>query len=250
MWVLEGSVSVNQLLIWSPLSRFKLFFLSLIAIPSLIFLSSVLPLSLRWLGPMQYCGLILWHGLPVHCFGPHSSLPVCVYSYVVLAFSPSLLFTEEKNHLQEVFEANSYPPELVQRYLSKKSKKSTKQDDEEEEKNPDTLFLPYVQGLSEKIEKQIKDINIRAVFIANRTLRSYLMKVKTPRNSHGRSQRCSVLNTMWVWQRVHRRDGENANTTYEWTQTAVKNGDQNNALAASPCQTIKPRTTSHGTKPA
>ena len=56
---------------------------------------------------------------------------------------------KEKNHLQEVLEANSYPPKL---------KGSVQQDNEEDENNP-VLCLPYVQGLSEKIEKQTKDIN-------------------------------------------------------------------------------------------
>ena len=107
---------------------------------------------------------------------------------------------EKKNHIQEVFEANSYPPKLVRHSLSKRSRKlkgSVQQDDEKDKNNP-VPCLHYVQGLSDKIEKHTKDINIKIVFTVKHTLRSYLIKVKTPggpRNSLDHKG-CCVLNTM------------------------------------------------------
>ena len=55
---------------------------------------------------------------------------------------------KEENHIQEVFEANSYHPKLVGHSLKKIKKGSVQQDDEEDENNP-VLCLLYVQGLSE-----------------------------------------------------------------------------------------------------
>ena len=139
---------------------------------------------------------------------------------------------EEKNHLQEVFEANSYPPKLVQHSLSKRSGKlkgSVQQDDEEDENNP-VLCLPYVQGLSEKIEKQTKDINIRTVFTAKHTLRSCLMKVKTPRNSLDHKGVVYSIPCECGKEYI----GETGRTLTQRMsehKRAVKNGDSNNALA-------------------
>ena len=110
-------------------------------------------------------------------------------------------------------------------------KGSVQQDDEEDENNP-VLCLPYVQGLSEKIEKQTKDINIRTVFTAKHTLRSCLMKVKTPRNS---------LDHKGVVYSIPCETGRTLTERMSEHKRAVKNGDSNNALAASTCQTIRPQ---------
>ncbi len=139
----------------------------------------------------------------------------------------------KENHLQEVFEVNSYPPDLVRCSPSKRSKKSKgliQQDSEEEDNNSDMLCLPYVQGLSEKIEKQTKDINVRTVFTAKKMIRNYLTKVKTPRNSldHkgvvysipcecGKGYIVDMGRTLTQYISEHKR--------------AVKNDDNNNALA-------------------
>ena len=140
---------------------------------------------------------------------------------------------EENNHLQEVFEANSYPQKLVQHSLSRKSKKSknsAQQDDGEEGKVPDTLFLPHFQGLSERIEKQIKDINIRTVFTTDQTLRSCLIKVKTPRNSQDQKGVVYSIHCECGKEYI----GETGRTLTQCMsehKRAVKNGDNNNALA-------------------
>ena len=50
-----------------------------------------------------------------------------------------------------VFEANGFPGKLVRKTLTKPQRQQTCEPDEEEP--PKTLQLPYVRGLSEKIEK-------------------------------------------------------------------------------------------------
>ena len=83
----------------------------------------------------------------------------------------------ELDHLQEVFESNAYPPSLVTLNLhTKRNKRSNIV--ENTEKQPATLATPYVKGLSEKIEKKCKHLNIRTVFSSKRTLRRELVRVK------------------------------------------------------------------------
>ena len=42
------------------------------------------------------------------------------------------------------------------------------QESDEGKKTPDMLYLPYVQGSSEKVEKKVGDINVRTVLIHSR----------------------------------------------------------------------------------
>ena len=42
-----------------------------------------------------------------------------------------------------------------------------------------TLCLPYVQGLSERIERACKKLDVRAVFKSSKTLRGRLCRVKS-----------------------------------------------------------------------
>ena len=46
---------------------------------------------------------------------------------------------------------------------------------------PRTLFLPYVQGVSERIERVCRGLNDRPVFKSRGTLRQLLVRVKAPR---------------------------------------------------------------------
>ena len=87
--------------------------------------------------------------------------------------------TKEKEHLCNVFVANGYPEEMTRKSLNKRKAKEVSQREEVEERT-DTLCLPYIQGLSEKVEKAMKDLKIRTVFKTTLTLRRCLTKVKTP----------------------------------------------------------------------
>ena len=85
----------------------------------------------------------------------------------------------ELNHLKNVFISNKYPETMVSRLLSKHLiKNNNKKDDDRDTKPPPLLVTPYVKGLSEKIERRCKSMNIRTAFSSKRTLRHELVGVK------------------------------------------------------------------------
>ena len=57
----------------------------------------------------------------------------------------------EMKHLARVFEANGFPEKLVKKTLTMPQRQQTHETEEEEPLK--TLHLPYVRGLSKKIEK-------------------------------------------------------------------------------------------------
>ena len=115
---------------------------------------------------------------------------IWIASAVLLCQNPdSLLFTvahnichpskkeEELVHLSQVFQANGFPKQLVQKILvAPPSVSSTPSVTEE---NLRVLCTPYVKGLSERIEKICTPLGVRPVFKPARTLRQILTKVKT-----------------------------------------------------------------------
>ena len=85
--------------------------------------------------------------------------------------------TKEKEHLCEVFVASGYPKETTRKALNKWKSKTTSEKTEEKH---DTLCLPYIRGLSESVERAVRDLKVRTVFKTTLTLRRCLTKVKTP----------------------------------------------------------------------
>ena len=83
---------------------------------------------------------------------------------------------EELQHLQSVFQKNGYPRTIIQRVLRKQ--KSTQADPSKEDKK--ILSLPYIRGLSENLQRTCRPLVFLVVHKSNSTLRSILMKVKTP----------------------------------------------------------------------
>ena len=77
---------------------------------------------------------------------------------------------------------NGYPNHVISRNLYKKPRpqETTLDADEVNEatKRPSS-FLPYIQGLSEKIQMECRKLKIRTIFKPGGTLRSVLTKVKT-----------------------------------------------------------------------
>ena len=63
----------------------------------------------------------------------------------------------EMEHLEEVFHANGFPERLVKRALScapeSPPRGPPREDDDPEEETPKLLCVPYVRGVSEKLEK-------------------------------------------------------------------------------------------------
>ena len=120
--------------------------------------------------------------------------------------------TKEKQHLSSVFVANGYPEEMTRKFLKK-----------------DILYLPYIQGLSESVERAVKDMKIRTVFKTTLTLRHCLTEVKTP---------ADPINTKGVVYRIacscgQVYVGETGRTLKQRIskhKRVVKNADSNNRL--------------------
>ena len=94
---------------------------------------------------------------------------------------------KEVKHLKKVFTANGYPKLLTRRTLNKPLKEKTQPqqspDDEgpeaeQEEEKKNMLLLPYIKGVSEKIDRICAPLGIRTVFKSHNTLGQLLMKVK------------------------------------------------------------------------
>ena len=101
---------------------------------------------------------------------------------------------------------------------------------EEEDGKIDTICLPYIQGLSEDVERAVRDLNIRAVFKTTLTLRRYLTKVKTPTDPN--NTKGVVYMIPCECGRVY--VGETGRTLKQRItehKRAVKNADSNNGLA-------------------
>ena len=86
---------------------------------------------------------------------------------------------EQKECLCNVFVDNGYPEEITKKCLYKKKSKRGTHKTKNVEKI-DTLCLPYMQDLSERVERAVKDDKVRLVFKTTLTLRHCLTKVKLP----------------------------------------------------------------------
>ena len=60
---------------------------------------------------------------------------------------------KEEEHLYNVFVANGYPEEMTRKSLINNPKVKAVSQTEEEGTRTNTLCLPYIQELSEKVEK-------------------------------------------------------------------------------------------------
>ena len=81
----------------------------------------------------------------------------------------------EINLLKKVFESNGYPTSLVNRCLMH-SLPNKKQNLTNQEKN--ILVLPYIKGLSERINTLCRKLNVQLVSTSKLTIRSLLVQVK------------------------------------------------------------------------
>ena len=83
----------------------------------------------------------------------------------------------ELRRLNEVFQANGFPVNLVRKTLT--SHPAPVIQPEPRQEPTKTLCTPYIRGLSEKLERVCTSLGVRATFRPMRTLRQTLMKVKT-----------------------------------------------------------------------
>ena len=94
------------------------------------------------------------------------------------------------------------------------------------------LFLPYVKGVSERIEKACRQLNIQTVFKSNGTLRQALMRVKSQRPEELRrgvvyEVPCSECNMKYIGE-----TGRSLQERLKEHKYAVKTANMNNGIAA------------------
>ena len=94
------------------------------------------------------------------------------------------------------------------------------------------LFLPYVKGVSERIEKACRQLNIQTVFKSNGTLRQALMRVKSQRPEELRrgvvyEVPCSECNTKYISE-----TGRSLQERLKEHKYAVKTANMKNGIAA------------------
>ena len=87
---------------------------------------------------------------------------------------------KEITHIRNTFLKNGYPKQLVSRILGTPAGQQTRTTENEDTttNKPASLFLPYIQSLSEKIQTACMKIGVRTIFKSQGTLRQRLMKVK------------------------------------------------------------------------
>ena len=89
----------------------------------------------------------------------------------------------EINHLQKLLKSNDYPSSLVQKCLQYTIPTSPNTTPPETDtiasmNNKKILVLPYCKGLSERLSRLCRKLDIQLVSTSKRTLRSELMHVK------------------------------------------------------------------------
>ena len=88
----------------------------------------------------------------------------------------------ELKHLKRVFMANGYPKRLTEHTLRHHTTRNQPtQQDTTSESNKKLLFLPYIRGVSEKIERICFHLGVKVISKSQDTLRQSLMKVKATR---------------------------------------------------------------------
>ena len=87
---------------------------------------------------------------------------------------------QEMDHLNQVFQANGFPENLVKKTLTTHPSPLPERSPEPEQLDdaPKILCTPYIRGLSEKIEKVCAPLGVKPVFRPKRTLKRELMQVK------------------------------------------------------------------------
>ena len=86
---------------------------------------------------------------------------------------------KEFQHSQAVFQANGFPAELVRKTPSHQTRPTPPQPVYEDPAEPQKIMcLPYIRGLSERIERICTLLKVKAAFKPTKTLRQTLMNVK------------------------------------------------------------------------
>ena len=87
---------------------------------------------------------------------------------------------QEMDHLNQVFQANGFPENLVKKTLTTHPPPlpETSEPQQQVDEAPKILCTPYIKGLSEKIAKVCAPLGVKPVFRPKKTLKRELMQVK------------------------------------------------------------------------
>ena len=135
----------------------------------------------------------------------------------------------ELHHLEKVFIANGYPERTVKRTFSSADK--TREKDASTEEDPaKPLFLSYVRGVSEKLEKACAPLGVKTIFRPQKTLRRTLMQMKerTPLEKRNLVYEVPCHDCQLTYVGETKRSMKKRPTEHRY---AVKTGDPKNGIA-------------------
>lgn len=141
-------------------------------------------------------------------------------------------------HLRDVFQANGYPDSCIEPILNRKENKQTRlpaeQASQEERGKECTLCLPYVRGVSERIDrlcKSITSVKVRVVFKPIKTLRHMLLNVKNKVPDQKKKGVVYLIPCRECEEGYVGETGRTLQKRIEEHKTAVRRGDEKNGIA-------------------
>lgn len=140
----------------------------------------------------------------------------------------------ELRHLHNVFAMIGYPKRLTRRTLRQKpgAKQPTQEGEETgDEECEKPLFIPYIKGVSEKIERVCHPLGVRVICKSQNNLRQALMKVKSTRPDDKKKRvvyevPCAECNCVYVGE-----TGQSLEMRLKEHRYAVRTKDARNGIA-------------------
>ena len=140
---------------------------------------------------------------------------------------------EEKEHLEGVLQANGYPKREAHRLLNRRRQTKGSEDECKHK-----LFIPYIKGLSEMIDKSCKKMGIQNIFSKQRSLRTVLSNPKQPKPPMDIKGvvyliPCSECSAVYIGE-----TGRTLKVRLAEHKRAVRMGDVNNGIAVHPSRLV------------
>lgn len=109
-----------------------------------------------------------------HPYSVKHGIVRCLQHRAQTISSDSHTYHQEMTRLKNTLRRNNYPDSILS------TKGNNRVREENDSQKPPTVCLPYMRGVSEKIQKVCAPYNIRTVFKSESTLRRHLVRVKPP----------------------------------------------------------------------
>ena len=109
-----------------------------------------------------------------HPYSVKHGIARCLQHRAQTISSDSHTYHQEMTRLRNTLRRNNYPDSILS------TRKMNRVSEESETQKPPTVCLPYIRGVSERIQKICAPYNIRTVFKSESTLRRHLVRVKPP----------------------------------------------------------------------